>query len=268
MPSSTHPRLVVGNWKMNGLLADLSALTAIAEAARRSDEVEVALALPAPLIYPAAQAVGALPIGAQDIHPHARGAFTGGVSAAMVRDVGGRFTLVGHSERRRGEGETDAVVRAKAQAAHEQRLGVILCLGEDTKAPGMAEAVVLRQLARSAPAQADGSWLSIAYEPVWAIGSGQTPSPGDITAMHAALRSACALRFGEAGRTIRLLYGGSVTAQNAAAILALDNVDGVLVGGASLDAAAFVPIVRSAQALADQDGHKRRVSGEITPQHS
>jgi triosephosphate isomerase len=236
---------------MNGALADLIELTAIDEVAGQSDAVEVALALPAPLIFAASQADVAISLGAQDVHSQAQGAFTGGVSAAAVFDVGARFTLVGHSERRRGERETDALVQAKATAAHEQGLAVVLCVGEEIRAPtAAAQALVLDQLARSVPLRADGSWLTIAYEPVWAIGSGQTPGLSDIVAMHAALRSACLARFGDAGPTIRLVYGGSVTAQNAAEILALDHVDGVLVGGASRRATTFAPIVRAAQALA------------------
>jgi len=247
-----RPKLVVGNWKMNGLRGDLSELTAIGEIASASARVEVAFAMPAPLIHQAARAVPGLQIGAQDIHPEPGGAFTGGVSAAMVRDAGGCFTLVGHSERRLGCGETDAMVQAKAVAARRGGLNAILCVGEDATARdlGQAESVVGSQLEASLPSASDAARLSIAYEPIWAIGSGDTPSLAEIARIHATIRQACVRRLGETGRTVRLLYGGSATAANASQILALADVDGVLVGGASLRAATFAPIVRAAIAWA------------------
>jgi triosephosphate isomerase len=248
MSFSKRPKLVVGNWKMNGLRGDLPELTAIGEVAAAAAHVEVAIALPAPLIYPAARITPRLEIGAQDIRPEPGGAFTGGVSAAMVRDAGGRFTLVGHSERRSGCGDTDAVVRAKALAARRDGLSAILCVGEDAtdRDLGQAEMVVGRQLRAALPPASDGAWLSIAYEPVWAIGAGHTPTLADIVVMHAAIRQTCLTLLGEIGGGVRLLYGGSVTAANAGAIMGLDKVDGVLVGGASLRAATFTPIVRAA----------------------
>lgn len=248
MSVSKRPKLVVGNWKMNGLRRDLAELTAVGEIATACAPVQVAVAMPSPLIYPAAHAAPGLQVGAQDIHPEPGGAFTGGVSAAMVRDAGGSFALVGHSERRSGCGETDALVQAKALAARRDGLSAILCVGEDAAARslGQAEAVVGRQLEASLPRDGDGAWLSVAYEPIWAIGAGRTPTLTEIAAMHAALRRGCVALLGEAGRSIRLLYGGSVTAANASPILGLADVDGVLVGGASLRAATFAPIVRAA----------------------
>lgn len=201
-----------------------------------------------PLIYPAARAAPGLRIGAQDIHPEPGGAFTGNVSAAMVRDAGDSFALVGHSERRSGCGETDAIVPAKASAARRDGPSAILCVGEEAavRSLGQAETIVGRQLEASLPPIGDGAWLSIAYEPIWAIGAGHTPTLAEIAAMHAVIRRDCVALLGEPGQSVRLLYGGSVTATNAGAILGLADVDGVLVGGASLRAATFAPIVRAA----------------------
>ncbi|MET3663643.1 triose-phosphate isomerase [Caulobacter sp. 1776] len=248
MSVSKRPKLVVGNWKMNGLRRDLAELTAIGEIGTACAPVQVAVAMPSPLIYPAARAAPGLQVGAQDIHPESGGAFTGGVSAAMVRDAGGGFALVGHSERRLSCGETDAIVQAKASAARRDGLSAILCVGEEAAArgQGQAETIVGRQLEASLPSTGDGAWLSIAYEPIWAIGAGHTPTLVEIAAMHAVIRRHCVVRLGEVGRSVRLLYGGSVTGANAGAILGLADVDGVLVGGASLRAATFAPIVRAA----------------------
>ena len=243
-------RLVAGNWKMNGDRAALAELDGIAAARAAQGGVEVALALPATLLIAAAARVPGLAIGAQDVHPADHGAHTGCISAAMVRDAGGVFTLVGHSERRADQGETDADVRAKAAAARRHGLGVILCVGETLaeRDAGRAEAVVTAQLRGSLPEDAAGDWLSIAYEPVWAIGTGRTPTVEDVAAMHGAIRRELAGLVADAD-AVRILYGGSVTGENAAALLAAGDVDGALVGGASLTAAKFVPIIEAAARL-------------------
>lgn len=238
-------KLVVGNWKMNGSLATLAELDAIADAAADSPSVDVGIAVPATLIAPAVSHALGLMIGAQDVNAADQGAHTGCVSAAMAREAGARFTIVGHSERRADQHESDAEVRGKAEAGRRHGLSVILCVGETLaqRDAGAAEEVVTAQLAGSLPAGADGDWLSIAYEPVWAIGTGRVASIGDVIAMHAAIRSKLSRLIGGAADEVRILYGGSVTADNAAGLLAAANVDGALVGGASLTAAKFVPII-------------------------
>lgn len=244
-------RLIAGNWKMNGSLAGLAELDAIAAAAERAPGVDVAVAVPATLIAPAHQRRPQLAIGAQDVHGNECGAHTGCVSAAMVREVGASFTLVGHSERRADQHESDADVRAKAMAARETGLSVVLCVGEtlEQRDAGQAEQVVTDQLAASLPAGAAGAWLSVAYEPIWAIGTGRTPTVEDVAAMHGALRGRLRDLVGGEADAIRLLYGGSVNDANAAQLLGAGDVDGALVGGASLTAAKFVPIVEAAAAL-------------------
>lgn len=243
-------KLVAGNWKMNGSLASLTELDAIAAAAADAPAVDVAVAVPFTLIAPAAARVPALPIGAEDVHAADSGAHTGCVSAAMVREAGARFTLVGHSERRAEQHETSDEVWAKAAAARRGGLTVILCVGE-TEAErdgGAAGAVVEAQL-DGGPEDASAEWLTIAYEPRWAIGTGRTPTPEEIAAMHAVVRAKLRARIGDGADAVRVLYGGSVTGDNAAAILALADVDGALVGGASLTAAKFVPIVAAAMGV-------------------
>ena len=244
-------KLVAGNWKMNGNMATLAELDGIAAAGVANDGVDVAIAVPATLIAPAAARAPALPIGAEDVHAADGGAHTGCVSASMVAEAGARFTLVGHSERRADQGESDADVKAKAEAARRSGLSVILCVGETLaqRDSGEAEEVVTAQLAASLPADAAGDWLSIAYEPVWAIGTGRTPTVADVAAMHSALRAKLRALIGEGADAMRLLYGGSVTADNAGELLAAGDVDGALVGGASLTAAKFVPIVEAAARL-------------------
>ena len=241
-------KLVAGNWKMNGSAAALAELDAIAAAAADAAPVEVAVAVPFTLIAPAA-AGRALAIGAQDVHERDSGAHTGCVSAAMVREAGARFAIVGHSERRADQGETDRQVKAKAEAARRAGLSAILCVGEtlDQRDAGSAEAVVTAQLAASLPDGASGGWLSVAYEPVWAIGTGRTPTEADVAAMHGALRARLRELVGGEADAIRLLYGGSVNGDNAAALLAAGDVDGALVGGASMTAAKFVPIIEAAR---------------------
>ena len=244
-------KLVAGNWKMNGDRAALAELDAIAAAAADAPDVDVAIAVPATLIMAAAARTPALAIGAEDVHSADGGAHTGCISAGMVRDAGARFTIVGHSERRADQGETDADVRAKAEAARRNGLSVILCVGETLaeRDAGRAEDVVTGQLAGSMPEGAKADWLSIAYEPVWAIGTGRTPTVEDVAAMHGAVRAELRKLVGAEADAMRVLYGGSVTGDNAAALLGAGDVDGALVGGASLTAAKFVPIVEAARGL-------------------
>ena len=239
-------KLVAGNWKMNGSLAALGELDAIAAAAAAHPQVDVAIAVPATLIAPAAGR--GVAIGAQDVHAKDSGAHTGCVSAALAKEAGASFTLVGHSERRADQHESDADVKGKAEAAHRHGLSVILCVGETLaeRDAGRAEAVVTGQLAASLPEGAAADWLSIAYEPVWAIGTGRTPTTADVAAMHEAIRGKLRALMGDEADAIRLLYGGSVTGDNAAELLNAGDVDGALVGGASLTAAKFVPIITAA----------------------
>ena len=230
--------LIVGNWKMNGLASALPEIAAMAGSG-------VWIAPPFTLIDRAA-ALGAVTVGGQDCHGAVSGAHTGCVSAAMLADIGATFVIVGHSERRTDNAETDAVVRAKAQAGLAAGLQVIVCVGETRtqRDAGEAEAVVGGQLAGSLPDTADG--LIVAYEPVWAIGTGLTPTAGDVSAIHGFIRGGLVERFGTAGAVVRILYGGSVKPENAALLLGQDNVDGALVGGASLTAASLLGIVAAA----------------------
>jgi len=241
-------KLVVGNWKMHGLAADLAEVRAIAEGAARFPHVDVGLCLPATLIARAARAVPGFPVGGQDVHQADRGAHTGCVSGAMLVDAGAAMTIVGHSERREAQCETDSAVRAKAEAGLKAGLSVILCVGEslEVRETGDAVPAVERQLDHSIPSDCDVSALAVAYEPIWAIGTGKIPTLDDIAQMHAALRGRLKSAYGEAGEGIRILYGGSVKASNAAEIFAVGDVDGALVGGASLNAADFIPIVEAA----------------------
>ena len=236
-------KFAAGNWKMHGTGADLGAVSAIAQAAA-GRRVGCLLCLPATLI---ARAAGlGLAIGGQDCHAEPKGAFTGDVSAAMLADAGARFVIVGHSERRQYHGETDAQVAAKARAAWAAGLTAIVCIGE-TEAQYRAGAtleVLGAQIAGSLPGGASAGNTIVAYEPVWAIGTGLTPGTDEIAATHAFLRA----RLPDAG--ISLLYGGSVSPANAAAIFALPEVDGGLVGGASLRAETFVPILDALEATA------------------
>ena len=241
-------RLIAGNWKMNGSLAALGELDGIAQAAAACPQVDVMVAVPATLIAPAAARVPGLSIGAQDVHAQDSGAHTGCISAAMVREAGARFTIVGHSERRGDQGETSQDVWAKAVAAHRHGLSVILCVGETEaeRDAGRAARVVQAQIEKSVPDDAAGDWLTLAYEPRWAIGTGRTPTMDEIGEIHAIARAKLRMLIGAAADGVRLLYGGSVTAANIAEILAVDDVDGALVGGASLAAAKFVPIIEAA----------------------
>ena len=240
---------IVGNWKMNGSRAMLAEARAIGRAAARFPQVQVALAPPATLIMAMREAVQDIGIGGQDCHDAASGAFTGDISAAMLADAGADFTIVGHSERRAIHGESDAVIRAKAEAAQAAGLAVILCVGETgaERDAGGAEAVVAAQLTGSLPrGDAGPGQLAVAYEPVWAIGTGRVPSADDVGAMHRAIRNQLVAIYGEAGAGLRILYGGSVNAGNASELLAADEVGGALVGGASLTAENFTAIIGAA----------------------
>jgi triosephosphate isomerase len=245
-------KLVAGNWKMNGSLASLGELDAIREAADRNAAVDVAICPPFTLIAPAVASQPGLTIGAQDCHAGDKGAHTGCISAAMLREAGAKMVIVGHSERRADQHETDAEVRAKAEAAIRTGQIAIVCVGE-TKAErdaGHAIAIVEGQLDGSIPTAADGAQLVVAYEPVWAIGTGRTPSVADVAEMHAAIRAKLLALLGNAGTGVRILYGGSVKPDNARELLSVVDVDGALVGGASLTAAQFVPIIEGAAACA------------------
>ncbi|MEO6199234.1 MAG: triose-phosphate isomerase [Sphingomicrobium sp.] len=242
-------KLVAGNWKMNGGSADLAQVIAIAEAASAIASADCALCLPATLIERAARAVPGFAIGGQDVHGAATGAHTGCISAAMLTDAGGSLTIVGHSERREAQHESDNDVRAKAEAGLAGGLQIILCVGESdsVREAGEAVATVAAQLDHSLPrGEGATSGLAVAYEPIWAIGTGKVPSIADIGEMHAALRKRLVAAYGEAGKRVRILYGGSVKASNAAEIFAVPDVDGALVGGASLKADDFIPILKAA----------------------
>ncbi|MES2120813.1 MAG: triose-phosphate isomerase [Pseudomonadota bacterium] len=247
-------KLVAGNWKMHGVSADLGEIATIAEAARGYRQVDVALCVPAILIERAVRAVPGFAIGGQDVHHADKGAHTGCTSAEMLADAGAALTIVGHSERREAQREADGEVKAKAEAALARGLDVILCVGEslEVRESGRALATVEAQLGASLPATADG--LAIAYEPIWAIGTGKIPSMDEIAEMHAALRRRLVEAFGDAGNQVRILYGGSVKGSNAAEIFAIRDVDGALVGGASLKAADFLPIIAAAAAVEGQAG--------------
>ena len=240
-------KLVVGNWKMNGSMAQLAELDAIAAAARAAPDVDVGIATPFTLIAPAVTRSGGVPIGAQDCHAEESGAFTGNVSAPMLREVGAGLVIVGHSERRDHHRESDADIRAKAAAALRQGLQTIVCVGESEaeREAGKAVEVVTGQLRGSLPGPDEGE-LVVAYEPIWAIGTGKTATPQDVAEIHGAIRAALVEIVGGAGERVRILYGGSVKSDNAAELFAVPDVDGALVGGASLTAAAFVPIIEAA----------------------
>jgi triosephosphate isomerase len=243
-------RLIAGNWKMNGNRESLAELDGVAAAAAKAEGVDVAICPPFTLIERAAARVPGLPIGAQDCHAAAKGAHTGCISAGMLVEAGATLVIVGHSERRADQGETDAQVKAKAEAAIAAGLIAIVCVGETEaeRDAGEAEAVVCSQLRGSVPV-AGGDALVVAYEPVWAIGTGRIPSLEDVGTMHGAIRRDLVDLLGvERAAKVRILYGGSMNAGNAADLLAVLDVDGGLVGGASLTAEAFVPIIEAAAA--------------------
>jgi triosephosphate isomerase len=239
--------LIAGNWKMNGLKTSLGELAAIGQGAveiwRKAD---LLICPPATLIFPAAAAMigSKVAIGAQDCHPDASGAHTGDLSAEMLADAGATAVIVGHSERRTDHGETDALVRQKAEAAWRAGLLAVVCIGETQgeRDAGKALEVVGRQLAGSVPDGATAANLVVAYEPVWAIGTGRTPTPKDVQEVHGFIRDQLSKRFNGEGARVRILYGGSVKPSNAAELMAVPHVNGALVGGASLKAADFLAI--------------------------
>jgi triosephosphate isomerase len=249
-------KLIAGNWKMNGVAASLGEAAALKEALIAEPAAcRVALCPPATLIHRLATAVGAgavegsiVEVGGQDCHAEASGAFTGSVSAEMLIDAGATLVILGHSERRAGFGETDADVAAKTEAALAAGLEPIVCVGETLaqREAGDAVAVVSGQVIGSLPQSLSGKAFAVAYEPVWAIGTGLTPTLEQIEEVHAAVRAAMVERLGEGGRTAPILYGGSVKPSNAAEILNVPEVGGALVGGASLKAADFLGIIRAA----------------------
>lgn len=242
--------LIAGNWKMNGLASSIGELEAVI--AGRSDvpgTVGLLLCPPATLV--AAFAMRArntgVSIGGQDCHTAEKGAHTGDISAEMLADAAADHVIVGHSERRADHAETDEIVNAKVKAAWRAGLVAIACVGETEaeRDAGRTLDVVRTQLAGSLPDGANPDTLVVAYEPVWAIGTGRTPTVDDVATVHAAIREALEARFGADGKTIKILYGGSVKPDNAATLMAVDHVNGALIGGASLKASDFLAIARA-----------------------
>jgi triosephosphate isomerase len=244
-------KLAAGNWKMNGLAASLAELTALADA-HPAPGCEVLICPPATLIAQAAWAMRGKPValGGQDCHARASGAHTGDLAAAQIADAGASYVILGHSERRADHGESDATVRAKAAAAWTAGLAAIVCVGEteSQRDAGETLGLIRAQLVGSVPDGATAANTIIAYEPVWAIGTGRTPTLAQIAEVHDFIRAELGARFGAEADGMRLLYGGSVKPANAAEIFATSNVDGALVGGASLRAADFGPIVAALSA--------------------
>ena len=251
--SSTTPKpLVAGNWKMNGARASLHEiiLMGMGYDADLRRNVDLLICPPSPLLYPAATAaIGtSIAIGAQDSHEKISGAHTGDVSPNMVLDAGGSMVILGHSERRTDHGEKDSLIEQKASSAIATGLVAIVCVGETRaeREAGRALAVVRRQLRGSIPRTATAEQLVIAYEPVWAIGTGLTPTAIDVAEVHLAIRTDLKKLLGkQQGEMVRILYGGSVKPNNAKELLSIDNVNGALVGGASLKAADFMAIAET-----------------------
>lgn len=249
MTSHTAKSLAAGNWKMNGLNASLDELNNLADAISNGTAAEcgVLICPPYTVIASAAKAMQGrgVMIGAQDCHMNISGAHTGDISAEMLKDAGASHVIVGHSERRADHGEGDALVRAKAIAAVEAGLVAIVCVGEteQERDAGNAVSVVTSQLDGSLPDDTTAETIIVAYEPVWAIGTGRTPTVGDVEEMHNAMRANLVARFGESANAISLLYGGSVKPSNASELMGASNVNGALVGGASLKAADFDGII-------------------------
>ncbi len=247
-------KLIAGNWKMNGSIAANDTLVRAVMAGLSGSDCTVAVCVPAPYLaqVQALRAGSALELGAQDVSAHEAGAYTGEMSAAMLREFGVRYAIVGHSERRQYHGETDAMVADKAKAALAQGVTPIVCVGETLtqREAGQTEEVVKRQLA--AVIHVNGHCISevvVAYEPVWAIGTGKTASPEQAQAVHAVLRAQLKAASPQSGR-VQILYGGSMNAANAAQLLAQPDIDGGLIGGASLKATDFLTIIAAARALA------------------
>ncbi|HVT55821.1 MAG TPA: triose-phosphate isomerase [Xanthobacteraceae bacterium] len=241
--------LVAGNWKMNGLAASIVELDLIIKGcpAELASKIDLLICPPFTLIeeFAAAAAGSPVHIGAQDCHPRPSGAHTGDISAEMLKDSGARAVIVGHSERRADHGEKNELVRAKAEAAHRAGLVAIICVGETSpeRESGRTLDVVSDQLAGSVPNGTTGENVVVAYEPVWAIGTGKTPTAADIAEVHGLIRRELSARFGEdVGEAIRILYGGSVKPENAGTLLQAKDVDGALIGGASLKAKDFLGI--------------------------
>ncbi len=247
MGSRSRP-LVAGNWKMNGLRKSLDEVAAVCAYGARGEAgaAELVLCPPATLLLAAAAACAGtmVGIGGQDCHVAPSGAFTGDLSAEMLKDAGASYVILGHSERRSGHGETSELVREKAVAAHRAGLTAIICVGEtlSEREAGAALQVVGEQLAESLPFDLPLDAFVIAYEPVWAIGTGLTPTPADVASMHLFIRERVGAARAEKADVLRILYGGSVKLANAAELMAVENVDGALVGGASLVAADFMAI--------------------------
>lgn len=240
--------LIAGNWKMNGSRTMLAELDRIAQAAAACEGVDVAIAPPFTLLSDAQTRAGEIWIGGQDCHQAAKGAHTGSISADMLAELGARFVICGHSERRAEYGESDSLVQAKAQAAQAAGLIAVVCVGEDEpeRDAGRAVPVVAGELDGSVPPASNADNLVVSYEPAWAIGTGRTPTEAEICEMHLMIRAKLIQMLGDEGVRVRILYGGSVTPDNAARILACEEVNGALIGGASLTAEKFVPIVRAA----------------------
>ncbi len=242
-------KLIVGNWKMNGLKSDLVHIIDISEHAAAHPNADVALCVPTTLIEAAGKISNYVAIGAQDCHAHNDGAHTGCVSATMVAECGARYVIVGHSERRTDQGESNADVKAKAQAVMARNMCAIVCIGEseDQRNSGNAIAIVIEQLNLSLPDvdNIDGA-LCIAYEPIWAIGTGRIPNMDEVAEMHLAIRQALIIKYGESAHDIHILYGGSMNGDNAQELLSIAHVDGGLVGGASLRATKFTPVIAAA----------------------
>ena len=241
-------KLVAGNWKMNGSVAALGELDGVAAAAAANPGVDVAICPPATLIAAASAKAAGFAIGGQDCHSASAGAHTGCISAAMLAEAGATLVIVGHSERRTDNHETSTEVRAKAEAAIAAGLTAIVCVGESEaeRLSGEALSAVGTQLDGSVPPVGTGATLVVAYEPVWAIGTGRTPTVADVAEMHAHIRAKLGTLLGAEGAKVRVLYGGSVKPSNAAELMAVPDVDGALVGGASLKAADFAPIIAAA----------------------
>ena len=246
MTGSAIRPLVAGNWKMNGIAASLAEADAMAKGLS-NEAADVLICPPATLVAKLADTLAGsrIAVGGQDCHAKASGAHTGDIAAEMLKDAGASAVIVGHSERRTDHLESDALVRSKAEAAHRAGLVAIVCVGETAaeRQSGQTLTVVARQLAGSLPESCRAADTIIAYEPVWAIGTGLTPTVADVAEVHGAIRAALAARFGGEGQGMRILYGGSVKASNAKELMSVPNVNGALVGGASLKAADFLGIL-------------------------
>lgn len=245
---SSPKALVAGNWKMNGLHASIEELEAlIAKLTVTPAQADVLICPPFTLVSAFAGSAedSVVQIGAQDCHAQVKGAHTGDISAEMLKDAGASHIIIGHSERRADHGESDADIHAKALAVYEQGLCAIICVGEteEERDDGKTLTVVAEQIAGSVPDNADASNTVIAYEPVWAIGTGRVPSNEDVEQVHKAIRDQLVERFGAAGEGMAILYGGSVKPSNAKSLMAIANVNGALVGGASLKADDFDGII-------------------------